>query len=87
MFIKGLPPQYPRTHHLHFAPQGHKLWERLYFRDYLRNYPDEANRYAQLKRELAAKFSTDREAYTNGKSDYVSRITTLALSQAKNQEN
>ena len=80
MFIKGLPPQYPRTHHLHFAPQGHKLWERLYFRDYLRNHPDEANKYAQLKRELAAKFSTDREAYTNGKSDYVSKITVLARS-------
>ena len=85
MFIKGLQSQNPRTHHLHFAPQGHKLWERIYFRDYLRTHPDEAKRYARLKQELAAKFSTDRKAYTNGKSNYVRKITAIAISQSRIQ--
>lgn len=79
MFVKGLPPHNPRTHHLHFAPEGHKLWERLHFRDYLRTHLVEADKYAQLKQELAAKFPKDREAYTNGKSDYVQKITALAI--------
>ena len=67
------------------APKDHKLWERVYFRDYLRSHLDEAERYAQLKQELAQKFSTDREAYTNGKSDYVNRITAIAIAQSKTQ--
>lgn len=98
MFIKGLPPYNHRTHHLHFAPKGkdvspesnsgactvrQKLWESLYFRDYLRHHPDEAKQYAQLKQELAAKFSTDREAYTNGKSEYVSKINALARAHSR----
>jgi GrpB-like predicted nucleotidyltransferase (UPF0157 family) len=60
------------------ATAGHKLWERLYFRDYLCNHPEEAARYAQLKRDLATQFSGDREAYTNSKSEYVALITTKA---------
>ena len=78
MFIKRSSPNGPRTHHLHMAPAGHKLWERLYFRDYLRANPEEALCYAQLKRDLANRFPTDREAYTNGKSIYVKLITAKA---------
>ena len=50
------------------------LWECLLFRDYLRKYPDEAERYAQLRRDLAQCFPTDREAYTNGKAEYVQSV-------------
>ena len=78
MFIKRSGPNRPRTYHLHMAPAGHRLWERLYFRDYLRAVPEEARRYKQLKRDLANCFSTDREAYTNGKSEYVKHITAKA---------
>ena len=78
MFIKRASPNGPRTHHLHMAPVEHKLWERVYFRDYLRTAPEEAHRYAQLKRDLVNRFPTDREAYTNGKSAYVKLITAKA---------
>ncbi|MDJ0702492.1 MAG: GrpB family protein [Leptolyngbyaceae cyanobacterium MO_188.B28] len=78
MFIKRSGPKGPRTHHLHMAPSGHKLWDRLYFRDYLRADPEEAQRYALLKRDLANRFPIDREAYTNGKSAYVELITAKA---------
>ena len=79
MFIKQTSAV--RTHHLHMAPEGHKLWERLYFRDYLCTHPEEAARYAQLKRKLAQQFPTDREAYTNGKSAYVQTITSKARAE------
>ncbi len=82
-FVKGLPPNGPRTHHVHMVDlsvsQDPCLGEftfadRLLFRDYLRADPDEAARYAALKRDLAARFPEDREAYTGGKTEYVDRI-------------
>lgn len=50
------------------------LWERLLFRDYLRQHPDEAARYAQLKRQVAKRFSRDREAYTASKAEYIESV-------------
>jgi GrpB-like predicted nucleotidyltransferase (UPF0157 family) len=75
-----------RTHHLHYAPAGHPMWERLAFRDHLRAHPDEALGYEQLKRRLARDHPTDREAYTDGKSEYVMRITAAALLAAEQSE-
>ena len=79
-FVKGLPPNGPRTHHVHVVEPGishdPRLGEflfadRLLFRDALRADPEEARRYESLKRRLAAEFPDDREAYTNGKTDYI----------------
>ena len=73
-FVKGLPPNSPRTHHIHMVEPNSVLWERLLFRDYLRQHPDEANRYARLKQQLALRFTCDREAYTRGKSEYIKSV-------------
>jgi GrpB-like predicted nucleotidyltransferase (UPF0157 family) len=73
-FVKGLPPNSPRTHHIHMVESGSILLERLLFRDYLREHPNEALRYAQLKRHLAKQFLTDREAYTSGKTEYIQSV-------------
>jgi GrpB-like predicted nucleotidyltransferase (UPF0157 family) len=73
-FVKGLPPNGPRTHHVHIVEPHREQWERLLFRDYLRQYPEEAERYAQLKRDLAQQFQVDREAYTAGKTEYVQSV-------------
>lgn len=79
-FVKGLPPNGPRTHHIHIVEQGvsqdprlgeFSFTDRLLFRDCLRADPEEARRYEDLKRRLAAAFPDDREAYTNGKTDYI----------------
>lgn len=83
MFIKRSPDGM-RTHHIHMATAGHKLWERLYFRDYLCNHPEEATRYAKLKQDLAQKFPGDRETYTNGKGEYVALITAKAKLETMN---
>lgn len=76
--VKGLPPNGPRTHHLHLIEPDHPDWERLLFRDYLRAHPDEAARYAQRKDTLAAQYRDDREAYTAAKGVYIAQITTQA---------
>ena len=68
-----------RTHHLHLIPMGSRLWqERLAFRQYLRTNPSVASQYADLKRQLAAQYEHDREAYTDGKTEFVERIVALA---------
>lgn len=72
-----------RTHHLHLVPAGSRRFvDELAFRDFLRAHPDRARDYAELKRGLAVAFRFDREAYTRGKSDFVSE--TLELARAAN---
>ena len=78
VFIRRDPATGRRTHHLHLSPDPHWLRQRLAFRDYLRTHPDEAGRYAALKRELAGSRSQDREAYTDAKAEYVREITARA---------
>jgi GrpB-like predicted nucleotidyltransferase (UPF0157 family) len=74
-FVRGLPPAAPhRTHHVHMTQMDGEMWRRLWFRDYLRSHPDEAQRYADLKCRLAALYEHDREAYTAAKSAYVDSI-------------
>ena len=73
-FVKGLPPAPHRTHHVHIVKTESPFYERLLFRDYLRNHPEEAQRYSALKQDLATRFSGDREAYTQAKSDFIAEI-------------
>lgn len=64
-----------RTHHLHLVVHGSESWRvHLRFRDALRANPAVAQRYAELKLELAAEFAGDREAYTNAKSEFVTSV-------------
>lgn len=64
-----------RTHHLHLVPHQSALWTaRIAFRDRLRESPSVAAEYAELKGNLAAKYENDREAYTDGKTEFVNRV-------------
>jgi len=67
-----------RTHHIHMVEADSALWDRLFFRDYLRLFADEADRYERLKRSLADRFSDDRVAYTKEKSQYIISVTKKA---------
>jgi GrpB-like predicted nucleotidyltransferase (UPF0157 family) len=67
-----------RTHHLHMVKANSKLWDRLYFRDYLKEHPKIAEQYGTLKIELSMKFLNDREAYTKAKTEFVLYITKKA---------
>lgn len=69
-FCKPRPSR--RTHHLHLVPtDSERFREELAFRDLLREKPQLAERYAELKHRLADRFEHDREAYTDGKSAFV----------------
>ena len=74
-FRKGMP----RTHHVHIVERGSWTLQRhLFFRDYLRAHPQTMQQYAQLKQELAIRFESDREAYTQAKTEFVESIVALA---------
>lgn len=64
-----------RTHHLHLIPFESPLWkERIQFRDLLRSDDKLASQYANLKRELAATYKEDREAYTEKKWLFIQQV-------------
>ena len=67
--------------HIHMGDKSHPLWDRIYFRDYLRQNNKVAEEYESLKISLAEKFKYDREAYTNAKSEFVKRITEIAKNE------
>jgi GrpB-like predicted nucleotidyltransferase (UPF0157 family) len=75
-FVKGMPPYGThRTHHIHITETDGEMWQRrLTFRDHLRAHPDEARRYAALKHDLAARYPTDRERYTDAKTAYIEAL-------------
>lgn len=79
-FCKPAPAA--RTHHLHLVPTGSaRFRDELAFRDYLRKHPECADAYTRLKRELAARFRHDREAYTDAKADFVYEVSRRAQSE------
>jgi GrpB-like predicted nucleotidyltransferase (UPF0157 family) len=73
------PSPYYRTHHLHMMPPDTSHWRaRLAFRDYLRQHTDAREEYERLKLRLAETFRNDREAYTDGKTEFVDSIVAKA---------
>jgi len=69
------PPPDSFPHHLYVcSPEGDAFHRHIAFRDHLHAHADDAAAYAHLKRHLAAKFDTDRDAYTQAKSDFIEQI-------------
>ena len=69
-----------RLFHLHIFPSGNQEIERhLVFRDYLRTFKDEAEKYGRLKIELAGKHPDDIEAYIEGKNEFVQEMERRAM--------
>jgi GrpB-like predicted nucleotidyltransferase (UPF0157 family) len=56
-------------------------WERehLAFRDWLREHPEDARAYADLKRRLASEHANDRFGYTEAKGEFIRGIVERAL--------
>jgi GrpB-like predicted nucleotidyltransferase (UPF0157 family) len=76
------PSPYFRTHHLHLVPFGSAQWMgAVAFRDYVRAHPGIAAEYATLKARLAIEYRNDREAYTQAKSPFITRVTGQALQE------
>ena len=74
-FVKPDASGQRRKAHLHVIAAGHPRWtEQIAFRDALRRDGRLAQRYADLKRELAREHGHDREAYTEGKGRFVAAV-------------
>ena len=64
-----------RTHHVHIFEFGSEQVERhLAFRDYMIAHPEEAQKYSELKRELAREYPTSIEQYMDGKDGFIRAI-------------
>ncbi|MBI5273772.1 MAG: GNAT family N-acetyltransferase [Chlamydiales bacterium] len=63
-----------RTHHIHLVEINSNWWKRhLAFRDYLRNHPDAARDYENLKKSLAKKHC-DSNDYAMAKTEFIRKI-------------
>jgi len=61
--------------HIHIVKKGCKPYKNLlFFRDYLRNHKEEAEKYFNLKLKWLKMFKKDRKKYTEGKIEYVKDI-------------
>ena len=78
-FIKRDMASGVRTHHIHMV-EAHfeEHWDRLRFRDHLIHHSETALEYGALKMRLAREYPNDRIAYTQGKGDFIRRITESA---------
>ena len=73
-----------RSHQIHMVEHESDFWERLLlFRDYLREHPGEARAYYELKVRLAAQFRTDREGYTEAKTEFIQAAQAKARAAAE----
>jgi GrpB-like predicted nucleotidyltransferase (UPF0157 family) len=64
-----------RTHHVHVFQEGNpEISRHLKFRDWMRSHPPDAEKYGQLKVELAKKFPQDISGYCNGKEAFIASI-------------
>jgi len=78
-FIKRDPGTGARTHHIHMVEGSFAdHWDRLLFRDYLREHGEVAKEYEALKRRLAIASLHDRIGYTRGKTDFIDEVTQRA---------
>ncbi len=77
-FTKNRGPE--RLLNVHAFEAGSPEVERhLAFRDYLREHPETARAYGDLKTDLAEKFPTDLEAYMDGKDSFIKETERIAL--------
>lgn len=68
-----------QNYHLHLVRFMSDHWKiHLLFRDFLRAHPDVAEQYYELKKELAAKYGSDRIGYTNAKTSFIESVIARA---------
>ncbi len=65
-----------RVFHLHLRYLGDN--DELYFRDYMNEHTEIAKEYEKLKRSLGKKYEHNRDAYTDGKTDFIKQYTECA---------
>ena len=65
-------PRDNRTYHLSLVVKNSRGWkEPIAFREYLRSYPVEREKYQALKENLAQQYPNDRASYTKAKAYFI----------------
>ena len=62
-----------KVYHIHIRFTGDN--DELYFRDYLNSHSDIAKQYEALKLDLWKKYEHNRDAYTDAKSEFITKWT------------
>ncbi len=77
-----------RTHHIHIFEKSSEadIKRHLAVRDYLRSHPYTAREYAELKKNLAARYPHDNDGYCDGKDAYMKELEQKALKWQEEQE-
>jgi GrpB-like predicted nucleotidyltransferase (UPF0157 family) len=76
-FRKG--PDWARTHHIHMVERSSDFWaDRILFRNYMRTHEEDAMVYLIMKKELAARFGSNRRGYSDAKASFVTAILAKA---------
>ncbi len=65
-----------RVFHLHLREAGDL--DELYFRDFLREHRDIAEKYESMKKELSVTYRYNRDAYTDAKTEFIRKYTEMA---------
>jgi len=65
-----------KVYHIHLRYAGDN--DELYFRDYLNEHPIVAKEYETLKLRLCKQYEHNRDAYTDAKTDFISKWTAEA---------
>jgi GrpB-like predicted nucleotidyltransferase (UPF0157 family) len=64
-----------RTHHIHiFEIASAQVERHLAFRDYMLAHPEDAQKYSELKRELARKYPQNIDRYMDGKDGFIKEM-------------
>jgi GrpB-like predicted nucleotidyltransferase (UPF0157 family) len=68
-----------RTHHIHtFEIASAQVERHLAFRDYMLAHPEDAQKYSELKRELARKYPQNIDRYMDGKDVFIKEMDNKA---------
>lgn len=85
MYLKGYTPRGFEGQCVHIHVRHYGDWDELYFRDYLIEHSEVAQKYGNLKLVLREKYLHDRDGYTNAKGDFIKKYTELARKEFPNR--
>lgn len=82
---KGYTPEgfAEKVFHLHVRYFGD--WDELYFRDFLIDHCDIAEKYGELKKTLINRYLHNRDGYTEAKTDFIMKYTSKAREEYGNR--
>lgn len=72
-----------KVYHLHVRYK--EDWNELYFRDYLIDHPETAEKYGELKLSIWKEFEHNRDGYTEAKTEFILKVVDKARSEYGNR--